>query len=78
MWGDGWWRVSPAIGYKGARASLYRLGAEMFIDRLLLAWARARAEASDADWRTLVRESEVTSGFVVVLRSLSSLLSSFC
>jgi poly(A) polymerase len=51
--GEGWWRVTPALGGQGGRALVYRLGAQMFTDRVLLAWARAQAEAGDADWRAL-------------------------
>lgn len=50
--GEGWWRVSPA-DEKAGRALLYRLGAERFADRVLLAWARSPAGAADEDWRGL-------------------------
>jgi poly(A) polymerase len=49
---DSWWRISPA-NEKGARALLYRLGAERFVDRVLLAWARSPATAHDPAWRAL-------------------------
>jgi poly(A) polymerase len=48
-----WWRVSPAAGEKAARALLYRLGPQSFIDRVLLAWSRMRANAADGEWRAL-------------------------
>jgi poly(A) polymerase len=48
-----WWRISPSAGEKAARALLYHLGPESFTDRVLLAWARARAGAADRDWRAL-------------------------
>jgi poly(A) polymerase len=48
-----WWRVSPAAGEKAARALLYRLGPQSFIDRVLLAWSRIRANAADGEWRAL-------------------------
>ena len=51
--GDAWWRIAPTIGEHGARTLMYRLGAERYIDRVLLAWSRARAGASDAAWRNL-------------------------
>jgi poly(A) polymerase len=51
--GDGWWRMTPAIGERNTRALVYRLGTQMFADRVLLAWARASAEASDPAWRAL-------------------------
>ncbi len=47
---EGWWRVDPAAGEGAARALLYRLGAERFVDRVLVAWARGNAGAADAGW----------------------------
>ncbi len=38
---------------QAARALLYRLGPERFVDIVLLAWARSVAEAGDASWREL-------------------------
>jgi poly(A) polymerase len=49
---ESWWRISPA-DEKGARALLYRLGPDRFVDRVLLAWARSPATAHDPAWRTL-------------------------
>ena len=49
---ESWWRISPA-DEKGARALLYRLGPERFVDRVLLAWARSPATAHDPTWRAL-------------------------
>ena len=51
--GDGWWRVSPAMGEAAARELIYRIGPEHFTERALLAWARAEASAHDAAWRDL-------------------------
>lgn len=50
---DRWWRVSPALGEAGARELLYRLGPERYLDRLLVAWARAPQGASDPAWSAL-------------------------
>lgn len=50
---DNWWRISPQAGEQIARAMLYRLGAERFIDRVLLAWTRAPQGAADQSWRDL-------------------------
>jgi poly(A) polymerase len=50
--GDDWWSVSPANDHDG-RALLYRLGSERFIDRVLVAWSRSPAPASDDAWRAL-------------------------
>ena len=50
-----WWRVSPQIGEARARELIYRIGAEHFGDRALLAWSRAEeATAHDTAWRDLV------------------------
>ena len=38
---------------KAARALLYRIGAQRFIDRVLIAWARSREGAADAHWKRL-------------------------
>jgi len=52
--GDGWWRITSALGEQGARALLYRLGPVQFTDRVLLAWARSEEGAAAAHgmiWR---------------------------
>jgi poly(A) polymerase len=50
---EGWWTIAPS-DEQGARALLYRLGPERFVDRVLLAWARAWPQgAADTAWRTL-------------------------
>jgi len=50
---DNWWRVSPAMGEAAARELIYRIGAEHFTGRTLLAWSRAEAGAHDDAWRDL-------------------------
>jgi len=50
---ESWWRVSPAVGDKFARALLYRLGTVHFGDQVLLAWSRSAASAADRAWRDL-------------------------
>jgi tRNA nucleotidyltransferase/poly(A) polymerase len=52
--GEEWWRATPAAGERGVRALLYRLRAEPFVDRVLLAWARSGADAADPGWRAMV------------------------
>jgi len=49
-----WWRLSPAMGEGAARVLIYRIGAEHFAARALLAWARSQAGAHDQTWRDLV------------------------
>jgi len=51
--GDRWWRLSPAQGEAAARRLIYALGAEYFVERVLLAWTRSDAGAHDATWRDL-------------------------
>ena len=51
--GTSWWRVAPDMGEPTARALIYRIGPEHFLDRVLLAWARSSATADDAAWRDL-------------------------
>jgi poly(A) polymerase len=50
---EGWWRVEPAAGEPAARALLYRLGAQSYVDRVLIAWARSAAGAADPAWSAL-------------------------
>jgi poly(A) polymerase len=47
-----WWRVSPESG-TSARALLYRLGPQHFVDQVLVAWSRSAAGAADRAWRAL-------------------------
>jgi hypothetical protein len=51
--GTEWWRVSPAMGDVAARALIYRVGPDVFVERALLAFARAGADPTDAAWRDL-------------------------
>jgi poly(A) polymerase len=50
---DGWWRMKPQAGEHAARAALYRLGPESFVDQVLLAWSRSPISAADEEWRSL-------------------------
>jgi poly(A) polymerase len=52
--GDRWWQISPDHGEQAARALLYRIGAENFRDRALLAFARSQAKVNDKAWHELV------------------------
>jgi poly(A) polymerase len=45
-----WWRLSQAPDAKAARALLYQLGTQTFVDRVLVAWSRSAAGAADAAW----------------------------
>jgi poly(A) polymerase len=51
---DRWWRISPAAGDQVAHALLYHLGPQSFADRVLIAWSRSDAGASNGAWRELV------------------------
>jgi poly(A) polymerase len=48
-----WRGLSPAIGEPGARSLLYQLGPGRFVDRVLIAWTRSPAPATDASWHRL-------------------------
>jgi len=48
-----WWRVRPNAGEHAARALLYRLKPQSYVDRVLLAWTRSQAGAADEAWRAL-------------------------
>ena len=50
-----WREISPARGEQAARALLYRLRAQHYTDRVLLAWARSPATAHDQAWHGLAR-----------------------
>jgi poly(A) polymerase len=45
--------VSPLMGEGDARALLYRIKPDHYVDRVLFSWARSVAKADDAAWRTL-------------------------
>jgi tRNA nucleotidyltransferase/poly(A) polymerase len=50
--GHRWWRLA-GMDEATARRRLYRLGADRYRDRLMLAWARAGENANAAPWRDL-------------------------
>jgi tRNA nucleotidyltransferase/poly(A) polymerase len=50
--GHRWWRLA-GMDEATARRRLYRLGADHYRDRLLLAWARAGGDTDSAHWREL-------------------------
>jgi poly(A) polymerase len=50
--GHRWWRLA-GMDQATARRRLYRLGADRYCDRLMLAWARAGGGADSASWREL-------------------------
>lgn len=50
--GHRWWRLA-AKDEADARRLLYRLGAERYHDRVLLAWARAGGDVGSSRWRAL-------------------------
>jgi poly(A) polymerase len=47
-----WWRLA-GMDEATARRRLYRLGADRYRDRLMLAWARAGEDSDPAPWREL-------------------------
>ena len=48
-----WWRVTAGLSERDARAAIYRLGPERYLDRVLLAWSRAPEGAADRSWHAL-------------------------
>lgn len=48
-----WRGLSTEIGEQGARALLYRIGRDRFLDRVLIAWTRSQSGAADAAWHRL-------------------------
>jgi tRNA nucleotidyltransferase/poly(A) polymerase len=50
---NGWWHILPSLNEREAQILLYRLGPVHFLDRVLLAWARALESAEDDSWRAL-------------------------
>jgi poly(A) polymerase len=50
--GHRWWRLA-GMDEATARRRLYRLGAERYRDRLMLAWARAGGDGDGAQWQRL-------------------------
>jgi poly(A) polymerase len=67
---DGWWHLSAGTSIHDARALLYRLGSEKFIDRALLAWSRTWTEGvSDDRWHDLVLLPDRWSAPVFPLKS---------
>ena len=52
---EGWWRVSLKSGGTSARALLYGLGPQHFVDQVLVAWSRSAASAADPAWCALAK-----------------------
>jgi poly(A) polymerase len=51
---EGWWRIGPGLDKSAARALVYRLGAECYADRVLLAWSRSAGAFPDPRWPALL------------------------
>jgi poly(A) polymerase len=67
--GDTWWRVVAGLGEQAARALLYRLGPENYLDRVLIAWSRAPEGAADPHWHALATLSARWSAPVFPLKA---------
>ena len=50
--GHRWWRLSD-MSEDVARRRIYRLGADRYLDRIMLAWARAGRDSAAKRWRDL-------------------------
>jgi poly(A) polymerase len=51
---DRWWRLNPEAGEAYARETLYRIGAEEYFDRALIAFAHSGASSADEAWGALL------------------------
>jgi poly(A) polymerase len=51
---DAWWQIAPQWSEAAGRVLIYRIGRDRFVDRVLLAWTRSQAGASDQAWHALV------------------------
>lgn len=51
--GEAWWRIVARLDEQAARALIYRIRPEKYVDRVLLAWSRAPEGAADQRWRAL-------------------------
>ena len=51
---DRWWRLNPEAGEAYARETLYRIGAEEYFDRALIAFAHSTASNADEGWGALL------------------------
>lgn len=51
---DRWWRLNPQAGEAFAREALYRIGADDYFDRMLIAFARSGASSADEAWGALL------------------------
>ena len=49
---EGWSQIAPAHGEAAGRETIYRIGPDRFVDRVLVAWARSPAGAADAEWNS--------------------------
>jgi tRNA nucleotidyltransferase/poly(A) polymerase len=52
--GGRWWRIVPEEREDAAKVLLYRIGAENFRDRVMIALARSQAKDSDKTWLNLL------------------------
>jgi poly(A) polymerase len=52
--GEHWRALAPEPSGKSARALLYRIGPDRFVDRVLIAWSRSQAGLKDPSWRALL------------------------
>jgi poly(A) polymerase len=51
---DRWWSINPEGGEALAREVLYRIGADDYFDRMLIAFAHSGASSADEAWGALL------------------------
>ena len=49
-----WWQISPEMGPVARRAVIYRIGAEAYRERVVLAFSRSQEKVDDAGWQELI------------------------
>lgn len=52
--GDRWWQLAPSSGESYAKETLYRIGAEEYLDRALLSFSHAGVSLADEAWGALL------------------------
>ena len=50
---ENWWQISPEMGQVARRAVIYRIGADAYRERVVLAFSRAHGKIEDAGWQEL-------------------------
>ncbi|MCB1473008.1 MAG: CCA tRNA nucleotidyltransferase [Rhodobiaceae bacterium] len=52
---DAWWRIAPGRGEHALKTAIYRLGPQVYRDRVVFAWLNCAMAEPDADWIDAIR-----------------------